>query len=171
MILQKTKKWFQKNRLLLNENKTNIIIFKTKMNKNVIPEKVNFNENQLDIQTTTKFLGVHIDEFLDWSGHIEKLSEKLNRICVCFRIVLKYMNETAKRTLYFANFESTARFGIIFWASNSKIQNIFVIQKRIIRLMFGMSYLESWRGIFRRKAILTIYGLYIFDAIMFLFKS
>ena len=38
------------------------------MNKSVIPQKVDFNNSPLDIQKTTKFLGVYIDEYLDWSG-------------------------------------------------------------------------------------------------------
>lgn len=118
------KSWFENNKLLLNKEKTGTILFRTKLSRKEIPELIELDENQLTIQKNTKFLGVYIDEFLDWSGQIEYLSSKLNRTCYCLRIVSKYLNETARRTLYFANFEASARFGIIFWRTNSKIKNI-----------------------------------------------
>lgn len=108
---------------------------------------------------------------MDWTDHIENLSAKLNKVSYCFRIVLKYLNENAKRTLYFANFEAILRFGIIFWASNSKIQNIFTIQKRVIRIMYKMSYLQTCRGVFRNKNIMTVVALYIFDSVLFFYKN
>lgn len=163
--------WFEKNKLLLNKDKTNTVLFRTKQSRREIPELVEIDDNQFSIQKSTKFLGIHIDEFLDWSVHIDYLNSKLNKTCYCLRIVSKYLNETAKRTLYFANFESTARFGIIFWAGNSKIQKVFVIQKRVLRILYNMSYLQSCRSVFKSKKILTIYGLYIYETIVFFYKN
>lgn len=170
-VFQDTNVWFQKNKLLLNKDKTNIVIFKTKLNKKERPDMVELDQNLLPTENNTKFLGIHIDEFLDWSHHIDYLSNKLNKICYSLRIITKYLNDVAKRTLYFANFEATSRFGIIFWGSNSKLEKIFVIQKRVLRIIYKMSYLQSCRGIFRSKKILTIYALYIYETILFFYKN
>lgn len=170
-IFSTSKNWFDNNKLLLNKEKTGTILFRTKLSRKEKPEFIELDENQLTIQKNTKFLGIYIDEFLDWSAQIEYLSSKLNRTCYCLRIVSRYLNETARKTLYFANFEASARFGIIFWGTNSKIQKIFVIQKRVLRVLYNMPYLESCRGIFKSNRILTIFGLYIFDTILFFHKN
>lgn len=42
------------------------------------------------------------------------------------------MNKETLKILYYANFESLWRFGIIFWGSNSNIKSIFVVRKKTI---------------------------------------
>ena len=163
--------WFQNNKLCLNKEKTNTILFRTKQNRTEKPEQLLINLNEFKITNSTKFLGIYIDEFLDWSTHIDYLNNKLNQICYCLRFVSKYLDESSRRILYFANFEGTARYGIIFWASNSRAQDIFVTQKRVIRIIYKLSFLESCRGVFRTKNIFTIYALYIFELIMFVFRN
>lgn len=170
-LFPETENWFKKNKLCLNAAKTGAILFRTKLNRTEKPDYISINGNQLTLKNNTKFLGVHIDEHLDWSFHIDCLENKLNSICFCIRTVSRYLNETSCRTLYFANFEGIARYGIIFWASNSKAQNIFVIQKRTIRTMYKMPPLQSCRGIFKAKRILTIHALYIYETILFTFKN
>lgn len=163
--------WFAKNKLCLNKEKTNTLMFRTKLNKTQKPNSISVEGSELSLTSSTKFLGINIDEFLDWSCHIDFLSNKLNRTCFCIRHVSRYIGETARRTLYFANFEGTLRYGIIFWACNSETLNIFTIQKRIIRTIYQMSPMQSCRGIFKSKRILTIYGLYIYELILCVFKN
>lgn len=163
--------WFEQNKLQLNKDKTNTILFRTKLNKTKKPESITIGKSNLEVKNSTKFLGIYLDEFLDWSSHVEYLNGKLNKICYCIRIVARYLDEPAKRTLYFANFEGTARYGIIYWAANSGVQDIFIVQKRVIRTIYKMLPLQSCRGVFRSKKILTIFALYIFETIMFVFRN
>lgn len=102
--------------------------------------------------------------------HIDSLVKKLNSICYGIRIVNKYMNEEAPRIQYFANFQSLLAYGIIFWGGDSRIQNVFVVQKRIIRIIKRMNYLESCRSVFRKMGIMTVYAVYIFECLMFFVK-
>jgi len=139
-LLFVTDLWFSKNNLYLNREKTSAVLFRSKLNKIVVPESLNINGNQIELNSATKFLGVNIDEFLDWSENIERLGVKLNKACYCIRDVKKYLEPHALRTLYFANFENVMRYGIIFWAPNSSAQSIFVIQKRIIRVICNVSF-------------------------------
>lgn len=62
-------------------------------------------------------------------------------------------------TLYFANFENSDRCGIVFWGSSSKTVNVFIIQKRVLRIMYNkMSSLQPC-------------GIYLFEVIMFTFRK
>lgn len=115
-------------------------------------------------------MGLIVDEFLDWSDHINKLCCKLNGICYSIRVISKYMNRETLNVIYYANFESTLKFGIIFWGRQSNIQDAFIIQKKVIRIIHRMKFRQSCRSIFRQSNIMTTYGLYIYECLIFLFK-
>ena len=74
--------WLRANKISLNANKTEIIIFKRKNKK--IEKKLNFRVSGQKINTTTtvKYLGVHLNDSLTWNTHLENLLPKLNRAMV-----------------------------------------------------------------------------------------
>lgn len=168
--LNKARLWFQENELILNENKTNILIFRTNRSTKEIPNSINVLNQNVKINEHTKFLGLWIDQFLKWDKHVDFTSKKLNSICFSFRVASKYMGLKTMRILYHSNFESILRHGIIFWGS-ANIHSLFVSQKRVVRICFGMGYRDSCRGIFKDKGIFTVYALYIFECLMFLHKN
>lgn len=169
-FLSTVDRWLKENRLILNEKKTNAIMFRTKQNKVEKDPQIILNCNMLEIISHARFLGIEIDEFLDWSCHINQLRSKLSRISFAIRVLVKYMDKEVLRIVYFANFQSVMQFGIIFWGKNSDMQKIFVMQKCIVRAIYGKKFNETCRGIFRSKRILTVYGLYIFHCLMFFVK-
>ena len=63
MILDRARRYFNFNGLLLNENKTQCIFLGARQYINKIPEdmKIVFNNNELIPQKHVKNLGVHID--------------------------------------------------------------------------------------------------------------
>jgi hypothetical protein len=70
-------KWFAVNRLALNLDKTNII----KCITNNSPQyalNVAYNGTCIEESVNTKFLGLQIDNHLNWTNHIDKLIAKLS---------------------------------------------------------------------------------------------
>jgi hypothetical protein len=51
------------------------------------------------------------------------------------------------------------------------MQNVFLIQKRIIRIMLGLGPTSSCRGGFKKLDILTVPSLYIFALMMFVVNN
>lgn len=170
-LFSEARTWFSKNSFLLNVEKTNILLFRTKQLQIETPNKIKISDKNIEVSRNVKFLGIHIDEHLDMSAHIEYLCPKLNKICYSIRVIHKYLNEKSLRIIYFANFESIIKFGIIFWGSNTNINKIFVIQKRVLRLIYKMQYNESCRTIFKNNKILTVVALYIYEILIFVFKN
>lgn len=162
--------WFERNRLLVNRDKTNVILFRTRQLQ-LDRHEVKLSEADIAPVENCSFLGVQIDEFLNWKNHISHVCSRLSSVCYGIRTVKKYMNTETLKILYFANFESVVRYGIIFWASNSDVQRVFVIQKRVIRIIHGMKYRESCRGIFGLLNIMTVYAVYIYECLMFVFRN
>ena len=170
-VFARIENWFVENRLILNKEKTNMIMFRTKLCRTQKPLNIHIGEEDINIVESTKFLGLTIDEFLDWSKHINILLNKLNSICYGIRVVSRYMNEKTLKIMYFANFQSVLKYGIIFWGKNSQMQKIFVVQKRVIRSIKRMQFRESCRGVFRNEGILTVYAIYIYEALIYFFKN
>lgn len=170
ILLDNVSRWFNENNLILNSDKTNVIIFRTKLSRTNRPLIYDSTKNIL-ISDHTKFLGIIIDEHLDWSNHIEYLLKKLGSVCYAIRVISKYMDERTLKTLYYSNFQSVMSYGIIFWGSNSKIQRLFVTQKRVIRTVRKMNFNESCRGIFKSEKIMTVYALYIYECLVYFYMN
>ena len=82
--LKKVKIWLDVNKLSLNVDKTNFIIFKSP--RHPLTEAISIKIGNLPIRKTcyVKFLGVLLDENLSWKYHLTELSKKLARTCGMF---------------------------------------------------------------------------------------
>ena len=68
-------KWFISNRLTLNINKTCYMLFNNKLSHiNILINNINLTRVK-----STEFLGIIIDEHLDWKLHILYLKNKLKK--------------------------------------------------------------------------------------------
>jgi hypothetical protein len=78
------------------------------------------------------------------------------------------LNIQTLRTVYFAYFCSLVNYGIIFWGNTSSMCKVFLTQKRILRIMLGISpqsFCSKW---FKKLEILPIPSLYICSLMLFL---
>ena len=74
--------WFIANKLSLNLSKTNFIIFtKRKYDRSSVSNKITFDGGAIHQVSSTKFLGVQIDEHLTWSDHIQSVADKISKTC------------------------------------------------------------------------------------------
>ena len=83
--LDKLSEWFKSNRLSLNIKKTNYIIFSPK--SKCRQQQINSFTIQIDGKTIervehARFLGVYVDEKLQWNEHINQISAKVSKILV-----------------------------------------------------------------------------------------
>ena len=135
--LKKIVIWLNANKLSLNVKKTHFII-SSFSNKRI----VNTNDIVIDNQPVsrvshTKFLGVIIDEKLNWSEHVNNLKIKLAkgsgiiRKCrICFSI-------DTLLTLYYSFIYPYKTYCLEVWGGTNErnLNSIFILQKRIIRII------------------------------------
>ena len=75
--LDKCRRWLIDNRLSLHLGKTECILFGSKRRlKNDLEFNVSLDSTTVKRVTSTKYLGVFIDQYLDFSDHVEKLLKK-----------------------------------------------------------------------------------------------
>ena len=71
--------WLNANRISLNVKKTELVIFKHQRKKLDSPIKIKLSRKRLYPSKSVKYLGIKIDENLNWKQHIHDIAIKLNR--------------------------------------------------------------------------------------------
>ena len=133
--LKKVKFWLDVNKLSLNIDKTNFIIFKSP--KQPSSDMINIKVGSLPIRKTcyVKFLGILLDENLSWKYHLTELSKKLARTCGMFFKVRHFLPINVLICLYNSLFSPFLQYGILVWGLTyeSYINPVFLLQKWVIR--------------------------------------
>ena len=76
-----------------------------------------------------EFLGVIIDENLNWEPHIQHLTQKLNSSIIMIKRIIKFIPKSEYTKIYDALFKSHMSYCISSWGAipDSKLQGIFAI--------------------------------------------
>ena len=67
------------NKLSLNVSKSSLLLFNIRNKNNNVKLNVNINDIKIKQVTNLKFLGIIIDDKLDWKSQINYVSTKLSR--------------------------------------------------------------------------------------------
>jgi hypothetical protein len=108
---------------------------------------------------------------VNWRRHIERILPKLSAACYTIRKLSRVLNTDVLKIVYFANFQSVVEYGIIFWENSSNIGHVFLLQKKVIRIMLGASSRCSCRVCLKKLDILTLPCLYIYSLMLFVLKN
>lgn len=113
-----------------------------------------------------KLLGIFIDSRLTWNEHIDNLSRKLSRILFLLRKLKFIVTNDCIRMAYFAFFHAHLLYGINLWGSAPSSNKIFLLQKKAVRIICGVSSTHHCRLLFRETRIMTLSGLYILSSLI-----
>lgn len=165
--------WCFSNSLFTNVPKTNYIRFHPYQYNpsSGICISIHLNNCCITHVTSFKFLGIFMDQHLNWKTHCQYVIAKLNSICYLIRSLKPLLNQSQLIGLYHAYVASRLRYGIVFWGSSSLASEVFLAQKRIIRCVGGLRPLESCRGFFVRANVMTFFGILIFELSLFVHQN
>jgi hypothetical protein len=93
--------WARKWRMIVNTNKTEVCLFGKRMPTNLAKPKIRMGTAELPYNPTPCSLGVHLDEELNFSRHIEKVEQKANKVLSLLRTVKETEKITSARMLQF----------------------------------------------------------------------
>jgi hypothetical protein len=152
---------------MLNYDETYFLQFITKTDHEN-NKQVSFVNRKIATAQSLKFLGLTIDTTLTWKHHIGELPSRLNKACYAIRSINPFMSLDVLRSTYFSYVHSIISYGIIFWGNSSHSEEIFKIQKRIIRIIMNSSKNASFWQLFKELNILPIQSQYIFSILLLL---
>ena len=91
--------WLNAHRISLNMKKTELVIFRHQRKKLESPIKIKLNRKRLYSSKSVKYIGIKIDESLNWKQHIHDIAIKLNRANALLFTIRNYVNKHILRTL------------------------------------------------------------------------
>ena len=149
-------KWLLANKISLNCDKSQMIIFHKPRTK--LPDKIKIKINGTILRHThaIKYLGVYLDETLSGDQHCTELSKTLSRANGMLSKARHYVPEEIK-SLYHALFSSHLNYGSQIWGQTNNIhQNkIFLLQKAALRIIESLLFriIESILVHFSKKTV------------------
>ena len=159
--------WSNQNKLIINLAKTTFMQFHTKQKPPLLTPLFKMDNKIIQSSNHTKFLGLNISDTFDWSEHCQITCNKL-RSCIFLMKSLKCKVPVhLLRTVYYGNFYSHVQYGIIFWGFSSCAHRIFILQKRAVRGIFGISQRTSCVPYFKELNILTLPSIFIYECAKF----
>ena len=90
MNWKKITDWFKANKLSLNIKKTHFILFRTHNKKIESEVTIKIDNTEIFRETSTKFLGVIINQSLSWNDHISIVKQKVFKSIGIIKHVKKF---------------------------------------------------------------------------------
>ena len=137
-----------------------MIITKEKINKSLF--KIKIGQNEIFQKDSVKYLGIMIDNKINWTQHINYLNAKLCEGSWAILKLKKCVNSHILETIYYSLKYFHLKYCITSWGKAAKtiIQSIINTQKRIIRIMTGSNCQTNSSPLFTKPKILKLYDIY-----------
>jgi len=160
-------------KLLLNFDKTKFIKFSANNRETKGKINISINNYELEEVTELKFLGLTVDQNLNWNSHVEVICNKISTGLFALRKLSGICNLNALRSVYFAFIHSHISFGISLYGSTGShnLNHILILQKRAVRIMLKLQWNDSAKQHFANLGIMTVYSLYIYELILLIKRN
>ena len=128
--------WLNANKISLNTKKNEYILFKHKQKTINFNLKLKLNGKKLYPSSYIKYLGIFLDENLNWKKHVSILSSKLRRANGVLAKLRHFVPPKTLISAYHAILNSHYYGNQICCQNQNSITNrIFILQKSAIRIM------------------------------------
>ena len=100
-LINKFSKWCEINALTINTNKTKTMLFGSRNRiKNVCKPELYINNEQLQVVPTYKYLGINLDQTLNFKYHLDTVINNISFKLYLFSKVRRFINEKCALTIY-----------------------------------------------------------------------
>ena len=162
--------WTVQNKLKINYEKSNIVVFSYR--KDICIGSVKIGNDLINQVSSTKFLGLVIDENLNFGNHVNSLCSKLSRnVGILFKLKDYFPSQTLKM-LYNSLILPYLTYCIEAWYAAPRYlsHRVHVLQKKSIRAIYDLDYNDHTNNYFKCNSILKLEDLYNVRACSLVFK-
>ena len=161
--------WLSLNKLSLNAKKTKMMVFHHKQKfVNDKSLKLYINSKRIECVKEFNFLGIMLDENLNWKSHVQKISSKIAGVAGTLSRLKRFLPSDILKTIYNALIQPHLNLGVLLWGIN--IKRIYKLQKWAVRAITSSKYNSHTSPIFKKLKILRIHELYKLNTLKFFFK-
>lgn len=178
--LRKITKWLNINLLTLNLEKTNYVPFSIR--KNTKPPNSftlqahschSFDDRSCDCQVLTrsnsvKYLGIQIDDSLNWEKQINVLSGRVTRLIHVFKALRNSAGSEVLKMTYLALCQSIISYCIPAWGGTTKtlLLKLERAQRAVIKVMLHKPFRYPTKQLYSDCKLLTVRQLFILNSIL-----
>ena len=169
--MERVAMWLRANRLKLNLNKTNFMIF-SPTNRYRERYELLIDNTPIDRVHTAKFLGVVLDQNLKWNHHIQLVRGKISRTIGIFNKLNRFFPQRILLTLYYSLVYPHITYGIEVWGNAASVHTLplFRLQKKIIRIISMANYRAPSEPLFNNLQLLPLNKIYMYRVLFFMYK-
>ena len=114
--------------------------------------------------TSVKYLGIHIDQHLNWHKQIEILSGRIRKIIYVFKKLRRSADQNTLKMVYYALCQSVISYCIPVWGGATV--NVFIklerAQRAVLKVMLSRPRRYCTSQLYAESDVLTVRQLYVF---------
>ena len=145
--------WMILNQLTINPKKSTILVIQPTLRGIPIEFQLNIDDECVKSSVNVKYLGMNLDQHLNYKSHIESIAKKVAR---------KFLPAKTLPNLYNALIKPHLLYGLVIWGSTNPRtaqQPLQLLQNNAVQAITGISRFEHITPSFRCLDILKIHDL------------
>ena len=167
--------WANLNKMTIHPEKTKYMIITTRQKRQRLPpfnSKILIDGNPILRVSEIKYLGVIIDENLNWSSHIFELTNKLSKSVYQLARIKNFIDEKCRKAFYFSYIHARLEYGILLFGGTAacQLRPLISLQKRSMKLISSKKLCNS-NSFFKSLNILSFTLLVNFHKAIMIHKS
>ena len=162
--------WLLANKLIINLQKTHIMLFTNRARPASI--SLNIDTNVITEKSETKFLGVIVDNQLSWNAHIKHISNKISKSVAILWLLRDIFPKQILKTLYLTLTYPYFNYCNLIWGTAylTNLNPLIVLQKQCIRIINRAGYLDHTDPLFKSTKILKLEQIHNLSCAKFIFN-
>ena len=93
--------WMNENGLVVNTDKTKVMLFSSRRKKNPVKLQIKMDGKLIENVTKFKYLGVIVNQNLDWSSHVNDVFKRIMNSLICMRRIKHCLIKREFTNLYY----------------------------------------------------------------------
>ncbi|CAB3258559.1 unnamed protein product [Arctia plantaginis] len=173
-----TVNWLANNLLTLNLEKTTYLTFAINPSSQPAVDSITIKAHTCPINSlkcscpslnrtsSTKYLGVTLDHFLNWYEHMQILAARVRKLIYVFKKLRNSADLPILKTIYTSLCESIITYCIPLWGGSAKTRFIDLerAQRAVLKVMLRKPYRYPTNQLYKDAACLTVRQLYVLRA-------
>ena len=169
--LSKVYSWLVLNKIKINIEKTNYIVFSYR--REIKLNRIAMGNGEISREACVKFLGVLIDQNLNFSKHIGYTKCKMSKGLGVLHKLKYFLPCSVMQTLYDSLIEPYVQYGVEVWGSEATcyLNGIYKVQKAAVRAIHGLPYATPTAEYFKKSGIFCVFKLYRYQLLQLMYKA
>ena len=167
--LNQIQDWLLVNKLTLNVDKTKFMIFHNRQRKveGLIP-KLKINCKEIERVSTFNFLGLTIDENVNWHAHTLKIANRISRTLGIMNRIKNFVPAHVLRIIYNSLILPHLQYSLLAWGFYA--DRLFKLQKRAMRIITNSKYNAHTEPLFKKLNLLQLRDLFTLNIVKLFYK-